>query len=405
MSEQKMDINDHRSLGTKLKLFMFDDSTPGMPFWQPNGSKLRRRLEDILYKSHKLRGYEPVQTPAMMESDMWKVSGHYQNYRENMFPSEVEKREYLLKPMNCPMHVMLYKSDVRSYNHLPMRYFEFGQVHRNELSGALHGLFRVREFTQDDAHIFCTPEQVESEIIEVIDFVSSLMSHFDFEYKVEVSTKPEKAIGSDEIWETAESSIEEALKSIGYPYSINEGDGAFYGPKIDIKIKDNHGREWQLGTVQLDFNLPERFDMSYIGEDGDKHTPVMIHRAILGSFERFIGILLEHYNGLLPYEISPNQVAFVPVSSDNESQIEYIEKIRVCLLNHGFDSVVYDSNDTMNKRIKMAEQDKNPIVAIIGDKEVEESTVALRDKVRQERRVDDLTEFLVNLEKDMKVTI
>lgn len=400
-----MDKTDHRSIGNTLKLFLFDESTPGMAFWLPNGARMRKRFEDILYRAHKQRGYFPVVTPAMMEDTMWKVSGHYDNYRENMFPSEVEKRDYLLKPMNCPMHVIVYKSDVRSYNHFPMRLFEFGQVHRNEHSGALHGLFRVREFTQDDLHSFVREDQVKAEIQEHLSFIKSMLTTFGFEYEINFSTRPDKSIGSDEAWHKAETAIVDALNEIDHAYELNPGDGAFYGPKIDIKVKDNHGRQWQLGTIQVDFNLPERFELEYIAEDGSRQRPVMLHRAICGSMERFLGILLEHYEGLLPVGISPNQVAIVPVSGESEKQKEYIDAIIAKLKNINADYIVYNSNDTLNKRIRQAETDKNPIVMIVGDKEVESKSVNLRHKVKQERYETSVWEFLEDLEREMEIKI
>ena len=397
---------DHRSIGNKLKLFMFSNATPGMPFWLPAGAQLRKRLDDAVYAAHKRRGYQPVLSPAMMEDTMWKTSGHYENYRENMFPSEVEKRDYLLKPMNCPGHVIMYQHDVVSYRDLPKRYFEFGQVHRNENAGSLHGLFRVREFTQDDAHIFCREDQVESEIIKVMEFIESFLTTFGFKHKIEFSTRPEKAVGSDEIWQKAEKSVGNALKTMGLKYSMNEGDGAFYGPKIDIKILDNHKREWQLGTVQIDFNLPDRFKMEYIGEDGKTHRPVMIHRAIMGSFERFIGIVLEHKQGKLPVWMSPHQVAIVPISGESETQMEYCNTIRERLEQKlGADVVMFDDNNTLNKRIKLSEQMKNPIIMIIGDQEVENKSVNLRHKIKQERYEQSLEDFIYALEDDMKVQI
>ncbi len=404
--EQKMDPRDHRSLGNKLKLFIFNDATPGMAFWLPNGARMRKRLEDILYRAHKARGYEPVISPAMMEDTMWKVSGHYDNYRENMFPSEVEKRDYLLKPMNCPMHVIMYKSDVRSYNHLPMRYFEYGQVHRNENAGSLHGLFRVREFTQDDLHSFVRVDQVSDEIKEHLSFIKDLLDAFGFEYKLSFSTKPAKAIGDAEVWEKAESAIAVALKELNQPYELNEGDGAFYGPKIDIRVKDNHGREWQLGTIQVDFNLPERFDMQYTGEDGKFHRPVMLHRAVMGSFERFIGILLEHFEGLLPIAISPHQVAIVPIAPQDplhmEAALELKRRLNVEL---GADVILYADNNTFNKRIKMSEEDKNPIIAIIGNAEAERGSVNLRHKIKQQRYEQPVDEFIEALREEMNLVI
>ena len=397
---------DHRSLGNKLKLFMFSNATPGMPFWLPNGAQLRKRLDDVVYKAHKSRGYQPVLSPAMMEDTMWKTSGHYENYRENMFPSEVEKRDYLLKPMNCPGHVIMYQHDVVSYKDLPKRYFEFGQVHRNENAGSLHGLFRVREFTQDDAHIFCREDQVEAEIQKVMSFIDDFLTAFDFKYKIEFSTKPAKAVGSDEVWEKAEKSVANALKTMGLKYTMNDGDGAFYGPKIDIKILDNHKREWQLGTVQIDFNLPERFGMEYTGEDGKFHQPVMIHRAIMGSFERFIGIVLEHKKGLLPVWMSPNQVAIIPISAESETQMAYCADIKNQLEQElGADVVMFDDNNTLNKRIKLAEKQKNPIIMIIGDAEVEAKSVNLRHKIKQERYEQDLQEFKYELKDSMQISI
>ncbi len=382
---QKLDQFDHRRLGTELQLFHFSEFAPGMAFWLPKGAQMRKRIENIIYNAHKSRGYVPVLTPRLMDVELWKTSGHYQNYAENMYFSEVEKRENALAPMNCPGHVINYKQDIRSYKDLPMKYFEFGNVHRNEHSGSLHGLFRVRSFTQDDAHIFCTEDQIQSEIVDVMEFVDSMLSTFGFTYEVNFSTRPEKSVGSDEVWEKSEKAIELALKDAKIPYNINAGDGAFYGPKIDIKIKDNHGRTWQLSTIQIDMNLPERFDITYIGEDGMKHRPIMIHRAILGSVERFIGILLEHKSGLLPTAISPYQVALVPISNQSAMQMSYLKDIKQMLISIGADVVIYDGDETFNKRVKMSEEDKNPIIAIIGDQEASTGTLNLRDKHAQKR--------------------
>jgi len=398
---QKMNDMDHRILGKKLELFMFSELSPGMAFWLPQGSKLKNNLKNIIYKSHILRDYDYVESPAMMEDTMWKISGHYENYKENMFPSVVEKRDYLLKPMNCPMHILMYQNSKKSYRELPIRYFEFGQVHRNELRGALHGLFRVREFVQDDSHIVCMPDQIESEILSILDFIKSLMNFFDFEYRIDFSSRPEKSIGSDENWEKAEDSIQNALEKSGENYQLNEGDGAFYGPKIDIKIKDIHKREWQLGSIQIDFNLPQRFDMKYIDKEGKEKSPVIIHRAILGSIERFIGILLEHHKGILPVCISPNQLAIVPIASNSKSQMKYIQSIKKELLLHNINVKVYDSDDSLNKRIKMAEQDKNPLISMVGDKEVEENSLNIRDKLKKENYQSSLDSFMEYLKKEM----
>lgn len=402
---QKMNDMDHRILGKKLELFMFSELSPGMAFWLPQGSKLKNNLKNIIFKSHILRDYDYVESPAMMEDTMWKISGHYENYKENMFPSVVEKRDYLLKPMNCPMHILMYQNSKKSYKQLPIRYFEFGQVHRNELRGALHGLFRVREFVQDDSHIVCMPDQIENEILSILDFIKSLMNFFDFEYRIDFSSRPEKSIGSDENWDKAEGSIKNALEKSGENYQLNEGDGAFYGPKIDIKIKDIHKREWQLGSIQIDFNLPQRFDMKYIDKEGKEKSPVIIHRAILGSIERFIGILLEHHKGILPVCISPNQLAIVPIASNSESQMKYIQGIKKELLLHNINVKVYDSDDSLNKRIKMAEQDKNPLISIIGDKEVEENSLNIRDKIKKENYQVSLDSFIEYLKKEMNVVI
>jgi len=402
---QKMNDMDHRVLGKRLELFMFSELSPGMAFWLPQGAKLKNSLKQIIYKSHRLRDYEYVESPAMMEDKMWKISGHYDHYKENMFPSVVEKKDYLLKPMNCPMHILMYQNSLKSYRELPIRYFEFGQVHRNELSGTLHGLFRVREFVQDDSHIICMPEQIEHEVLSILDFIRSLMRFFDFEYRIDFSTRPEQSIGDDANWEKAQGAIQNALFAFGQEYQLNEGDGAFYGPKIDIKIKDIHKREWQLGSIQIDFNLPERFKMKYIDKEGKEKQPVIIHRAILGSIERFIGILLEHHKGLLPICISPNQLAIVPISSDSQYQMEYIETLRKTLLLNNINAKIYDSDDSLNKRIKNAEKDKNPLVCIVGDKEVEEKSLNIRDKLKKENYQSSLDPFIEYLKDEMSVSI
>ncbi|RXJ60887.1 threonine--tRNA ligase [Candidatus Marinarcus aquaticus] len=402
---QKMNDMDHRILGKKLELFMFSELSPGMAFWLPQGSKLKNNLKNIIYKSHILRDYEYVESPAMMEDKMWKISGHYENYKENMFPSIVEKKDYLLKPMNCPMHILMYQNSKKSYKELPIRYFEFGQVHRNELSGVLHGLFRVREFVQDDSHIICMPEQLENEILSILDFIKSLLSFFDFEYRIDFSSRPDKSIGSDENWEKAENSIKNALSKFGQEYQLNEGDGAFYGPKIDIKIKDIHKREWQLGSIQVDYNLPQRFNMKYIDNEGKEKQPIIIHRAILGSIERFIGILLEHYKGVLPVCISPNQLAIVPIASNSQSQMQYIEKFKKELLLHNINVKIYNSDDSLNRRIKNSENDKNPLICVVGDNEVRENSLNIRDKLKKENYQVSLNSFIEYLKNEMDVVV
>lgn len=383
---------DHRKLGRELNLWTFKEEVgAGLPIWLPNGARLRSRLEQLLFKAHRKRGYEPVRGPEILKSSLWQVSGHYQNYGENMYFTKIEDDEYGVKPMNCVGHIKVYEDSLHSYRDLPLKYFEYGVVHRHEASGALHGLFRVREFTQDDAHIFCLPSQIEEQVIEVIDFVDKIMKTFGFSYKMMISTKPEKAVGSDEVWEIATTSLKTAMEKHNLSYDIDEGGGAFYGPKIDIKITDAIGREWQCGTVQLDFNLPQRFKLEYTNDDNTKEQPVMIHRAILGSFERFIGILTEHYAGEFPMFIAPTQVAIIPIAEPHKA---YAKEIKDKLLDIGADSEIFDKNESLNKRIRTAEKAKIPMLIILGDEEVNNSTIAVRD--RRERKQYNLSkeEFL-----------
>lgn len=382
---------DHRKLGTELKLFHFDEQIGGgLPLWLSSGARMRSKLEQILYKIHRLRGYEPVRGPELLKSEAWKISGHYANYKENMYFTHIDEQEYGIKPMNCVGHIKIYQSDVRSYRDLPIKYFEYGIVHRHEKSGVLHGLFRVREFTQDDAHIFCMPSQIKSLVLEILDFVGSLMRAFDFKYEMEISTKPEKAIGSDEIWQNATNALKQALDEQGLKYGIDEGGGAFYGPKIDIKITDALKRKWQCGTIQVDFNLPERFELEYTASDNSKQRPVMIHRAILGSFERFIGILTEHCAGEFPFFIAPTQVGIVII---NETHLNYALKIQKQLLNLGIDSEIYDKNESLSKKIRNAEKQKLPMIVVLGDEEVANESVALRDRRAKEQKNLSLKEF------------
>lgn len=382
---------DHRKLGAELKLFHFDEQIGGgLPLWLSSGARMRSKLEQILYKIHRLRGYEPVRGPELLKSEAWKISGHYTNYKENMYFTHIDEQEYGIKPMNCVGHIKIYQSDVRSYRDLPIKYFEYGVVHRHEKSGVLHGLFRVREFTQDDAHIFCMPSQIKSLVLEILDFVGSLMRAFDFQYEMEISTKPEKAIGSDEIWQNATDALKQALDEQGLKYGIDEGGGAFYGPKIDIKITDALKRKWQCGTIQVDFNLPERFELEYTASDNSKQRPVMIHRAILGSFERFIGILTEHCAGEFPFFIAPTQVGIVII---NETHLNYALKIQKKLLNLGIDSEIYDKNESLSKKIRNAEKQKLPMIVVLGDEEVANESVALRDRRAKEQKNLSLKEF------------
>lgn len=383
---------DHRKIGAEMKLFTFREEVgAGFPIWLPAGARMRSRLEQLLFKAHRKRGYEPVRGPEMLRSDLWKVSGHYQNYGENMYFTNIDEIEFGVKPMNCVGHIKVYEHDLHSYRDLPLKYFEYGIVHRHEMTGALHGLFRVREFTQDDAHIFCTAGQIEEQIIEVVDFVDKIMSTFEFNYKMMISTKPEKAVGDDAVWEISTNALKAAMNKNNLPYEIDEGGGAFYGPKIDIKITDAIGREWQCGTIQLDFNLPERFELEYNGEENSKIQPVMIHRAILGSFERFIGILTEHYAGEFPMFIAPTQVAIVPIA---ETHVEYARELGNKLIDMGADYEIFDKNDSLNKRIRIAEKGRVPMIIVLGDEEVNSKCVAVRDRRTREQYNLSENEFL-----------
>ena len=386
---------DHRKLGTELELFAFNDEVgAGLPLWLPNGARLRSKLEHLLYKAHRVRGYEPVRGPEILKSQMWKTSGHYANYKENMYFTTIDEQEYGLKPMNCVGHVQIFKNSPVSYKDLPMKLFEYGVVHRHEMSGAMHGLFRVREFAQDDAHIFCMESQVKDVIIEVLEFVDSLMKLFDFKFEVEVSTKPEKAIGSDEFWEKTTKGIMTALDENNIQYGIDEGGGAFYGPKIDIKILDAIGRKWQCGTVQVDMNLPERFEAEYTNANNEKERPVMIHRAILGSFERFIGILTEHCAGEFPFAIAPTQVIIIPIA---DTHVEYAKQLQKELLYSEIDSKIFDKNESLNKRVRTAEKQRVPMLVILGDEEVENQSIALRDRRTREQSNMSKEEFMTLL--------
>ncbi|AJD05583.1 threonine--tRNA ligase [Campylobacter lari] len=383
---------DHRKLGNEMKLFAFDDEIGGgLPIWLSNGAKLRSKLEHLLYKAHRLRGYEPVRGPELLKADAWKISGHYANYKENMYFTQIDEQEYGIKPMNCVGHIKIYQSDVRSYRDLPLKFFEYGVVHRHEKSGVLHGLFRVREFTQDDAHIFCMPSQIKEQVLEILSFVDTLMKAFEFDYEMEISTRPAKAIGDDEIWDIATKALKEALDEQGLKYGIDEGGGAFYGPKIDIKITDALKRKWQCGTIQVDFNLPNRFKLEYTDADNEKKQPVMLHRAILGSFERFIGILVEHCAGELPFFIAPTQVAIVPISQNHH---DYAKEIARKLLELGIDSEVYNKNESLNKKIRTAEKAHVPMILVLGDEEVANKSVALRDRRAKEQKTMTLDEFI-----------
>ncbi|RMH80216.1 MAG: threonine--tRNA ligase [Acidobacteria bacterium] len=372
---------DHRRLGRELELFLIDeDIGAGLVLWLPKGGIFRKILEDYWKEEHLKRGYQLIYTPHVGNAKLWERSGHLSYYKSNMFsPMDIEHEEYFVKPMNCPFHVAIYKSKVRSYKELPIKLAELGTVYRYEMSGVLHGLMRVRGFTQDDAHIVCTPEQVEEVIHETLDFAIGMLKDFGFEdFKVYISTRPSDAIGSLEQWQLAESSLKKAVESLGLSYEIDEGGGAFYGPKIDVKIRDAIGRLWQCSTIQFDFNLPERFDMEYVGPDNRRHRPYMVHRAIFGSIERFTGILLEHYAGLLPLWISPVQVRLIPISPDKHMQ--YVLEVENYMKERGIRVEVDSRDERLNAKIRDAELQKFPYIAVVGDREVQERTLSIRSK-------------------------
>lgn len=388
---------DHRIIGNEMKLFTFDDQIgAGLPIWLPNGARMRSKLEKILFGVHRRRGYEPVRGPEILKADAWKISGHYTNYKENMYFTKIDEQEYGIKPMNCVGHIKVYQSEIRSYRDLPLKFFEYGVVHRHEKSGVMHGLFRVREFTQDDAHIFCMPSQIKENVLEILDFVDKIMKNFGFSYEMEISTKPEKAIGDDKVWEIATNALKEALDENGFKYGIDEGGGAFYGPKIDIKITDALKRKWQCGTIQVDFNLPSRFDLGYIDENNERKQPVMLHRAILGSFERFIGILIEHTAGELPFFIAPTGVSIIPI---NDAHLNYAKEVQKALAILEVDSEILSKNETLNKRIRTAEKGRVPMILVLGDNEVKNRSVALRDRrarAQSNLSLDEFLEFVKN---------
>jgi threonyl-tRNA synthetase len=367
---------DHRRLGRELDLFQVNDEAgAGLVIFHPKGMLLRYIIEEWERKEHLKRGYDMVMGPQILKVDLWKKSGHFDHYRDNMYFTEVDEQTYGIKPMNCLSHMLIYKSKIRSYRDLPLRYFELGTVHRHEKTGVLHGLMRARQFTQDDAHILCMPEQLNSEIRAIADFVNYAMGIFGFEYEVELSTRPEHSIGSDADWELATSALENALKDNNISYEVNEGDGAFYGPKIDFKLKDALKRKWQCATIQCDFTLPERFDLSYIGVDGEKHRPVMLHRVILGAIERFMGVLIEHYAGAFPVWLAPTQCVLLTVT---DKQIPYAQTVYTRLIDAGIRCEKYFDNEKLGYKIRQAQMQKIPYMLVIGDKEVEAETVAPR---------------------------
>ncbi len=395
---------DHRKLGKELKLFTFFDESPAIPFWLPNGMFIKNTLVSYMRELLYANGYVEIQTPMIMKRELWEQSGHWQNYRENMYVAFTGDEEikgepnWAVKPMSCPGSILVFKSEVRSYRDLPMKLLEFGNVHRYERAGVLHGLLRVRGFTQDDAHIFMTPDQIKQETINVIKLVDIVYKKFGFEYTVELSTKPEKYIGTDEMWEKATKGLKDALDELGIEYQIREGEGAFYGPKIDFHLKDAIGRSHQCGTIQLDMALPERFDVNYIGEDGKPHRVVMIHRAIYGSLERFIGILIEHYAGKFPLWLAPLQIIILPVS---EKFIDYAEKVEKELKEKGFRVKVDKDNEKLGFKIRRAQTEKIPYMVIVGQKEVEEKSISIRSRDKGEIGNKTISEFIEMLKNEL----
>jgi threonyl-tRNA synthetase len=383
---------DHRKLGKELDMFsIVDEAGPGLVIWHPKGAMLRYLIEEFERTEHLKRGYQMVVGPQVLKRDLWEKSGHFDNYRDNMYFTTVDGIDYGIKPMNCLAHMVIYKSKIRSYRDLPLRYFELGTVLRHEKSGVLHGLLRVRQFTQDDAHILCTPEQLNGEILGIINFVRDVMGIFGFEYTMELSTRPEKSIGSDEDWERATDALSQALKDLGASYEINEGDGAFYGPKIDIKLKDALSRSWQCATIQCDFTLPDRFDLTYVDSDGERKRPVMIHRVVLGAIERFLGVLIEHYAGAFPLWIAPVQAIIMTIT---DRQRSYAQEIGAKLKTEGVRLEEDLRNEKIGFKIREARNEKIPYMIIIGDKELDSGTLAVRKRGEEETRVFTLEQFM-----------
>jgi len=384
---------DHRKLGTQLDLFSFsEEAGAGMAIWHPKGELIRTILEDFERKEHLRRGYQLVRGPQILKRELWERSGHYENYRENMYFTEIDGQAYGIKPMNCLAHMLIYKTRIRSYRDLPLRYFELGVVHRHEKSGVLHGLMRVRQFTQDDAHILCRPDQLQDEITGVLKFVQDVVALFGFDYEVELSTRPEKSIGSDEDWERATKALTDALDALSLPYDINEGDGAFYGPKIDIKLKDALDRRWQCATIQCDFTLPERFDLVYTDANGERKRPVMLHRVILGAVERFLGVLLEHTAGALPTWLSPVQARILNVT---DAQKEFADEALATLRAAGIRADLDDRNEKLGFKIREAQMDKIPYMLVAGDKEKELGGLNVRLRSGENLGVKSLDEIIL----------
>lgn len=390
---------DHRKLGKELELFMFSEEAPGMPFYLPKGQIIRNELESFSRKLQYEAGYEEVRTPFMMNQRLWEQSGHWEHYHENMYFSEVDNVRFAMKPMNCPGHMLVFKNKLHSYRDLPIRMAEFGQVHRHELSGALNGMLRVRTFCQDDAHIFIRPDQIEQEIINIFQLIDTIYSKFGFNYTVELSTRPEDSMGDERLWEHAESSLEKVLNHLKVDYELNEGDGAFYGPKIDFHIKDALGRSHQCATIQLDFQMPEKFDLTYIDENNEKVRPVVVHRAIYGSIDRFFGILIEHYAGAFPTWLAPVQVQVIPVSTD--VHLDYAKEIQAKLKQAGFRVELDDRNEKMGYKIREAQVQKIPYMLVVGDKEVAEQAVNVRKYGEKKSETILFEDFMKNLQAEV----
>ena len=390
---------DHKKLGKELDLFMIAPEGPGFPFFLPKGMILRNVLEDFWRKVHRENGYEEIKTPMILNEELWHRSGHWDHYKDNMYTTKIDENDYALKPMNCPGGMLVYKRKMHSYRDLPIRSGELGLVHRHEKSGELNGLFRVRCFTQDDAHIFCLPEQIESEIVRLMKLINYVYGIFGFDYHVELSTRPEDSMGSDEQWELATNALRHALESQNMPYEVNEGDGAFYGPKIDFHLKDCIGRTWQCGTIQLDFQMPERFDLTYIGQDGEKHRPVMLHRVIFGSIERFIGIITEHYAGAFPTWLAPVQVEILPIA---DSHIEYAKQVQEQLERLGIRTELDDRQEKIGYKIREAQLQKVPYMLVLGEKEIEAKTVGVRSREDGDIGAMSLQEFVEKVQKEVE---
>ena len=391
---------DHKKIGKELGLFMFSEYGPGFPFWLPNGMTLRKTLEDFWYEEHKKEGYLFIKTPIMLNRDLWEISGHWANYQDNMYTSKIDEKEFAIKPMNCPGGLLVYKNGLHSYRDFPLRLGELGQVHRHEASGALNGLFRVRTFTQDDAHIFLTEEQLEEEIIRLIAFIDRVYNIFGLSYEIELSTRPEeKYIGSIEVWNKAEEALAKACEHAGKTCKVNPGDGAFYGPKLDFHVKDSLGRVWQCGTIQLDMNLPERFDITYVDKDGSKKRPIMLHRVIFGSIERFIGIITEHFAGHFPTWLAPVQVNIIPVN--REYHLEYAEKVKEALEQIGARVEIDSRDEKLGYRMRESQLRKIPYNLVLGDQEKETETVNVRKFGQKEEQKIKLEEFVQNIKKEI----